>query len=409
MFILQGVSYVKFFALFRYSYTIHRSVVQQDEFLEGNDREVAYAKTFIHWSKYYKEPYSTTPPSFWTWMNGHYRSSLAFPPLLAYRYIQFLNHSKCLPSTPKYAATISSSKVADSKLSLQQTNNDDGFGMNATDIAVLNDMDFLESSSDVSNISKRSRSESVDSQNTVESDAVNALLGKKDARSETRSETSDEWAEQLVILPSLNSFGTAAPKSVNNRPVFSDSGNIKSPINSTRSSTFSQSDMSLGSLTSVKSNEAMETAEQVVPLTSSPSLKGKASDGIDSWRLKPGFTGSPSINESKGGRKPAVGSPSLSQRKMGDSFRSSIGSKNRSSISAPNKTKNKVSFFGFDDEDSKTSPVDISGNNVHRSNAIGLTDDALNSLPSSIISKLPAAVDESSLLSTESEFNSAFN
>ena len=46
---------------------------------------VGYARTFIFWAQAYKEPYSSTKPTFSQWQRGHNMVSLVVPPVGIYR------------------------------------------------------------------------------------------------------------------------------------------------------------------------------------------------------------------------------------------------------------------------------------------------------------------------------------
>lgn len=76
----------------RYSFAIHRRLLEYNDKLPQRDFEEAYAKTFIHWSKHYKEPYASDPPAFMTWLKGHYRSSFLLPPVGLYRFSVWLKY-----------------------------------------------------------------------------------------------------------------------------------------------------------------------------------------------------------------------------------------------------------------------------------------------------------------------------
>eukprot|EP01035_Chromulina_nebulosa_P036302 gene36302-48882_t len=60
-------------------------LLNHDDTIGADDLGKGYARTFIFWAQAYKEPYSSTKPTFGQWQRGHNIVSLVVPPVGIYR------------------------------------------------------------------------------------------------------------------------------------------------------------------------------------------------------------------------------------------------------------------------------------------------------------------------------------
>lgn len=226
---------IRLFYCSRYSYTIHRRIVDYDDSLQGKELEVAFAKTYIHWSKYYDEPYSPSTPSFFSWLRGHYRLSLLLPPVGLYRLFTWMRYRKVVGSNDSQKNGIGSSLLFESKggaksgsKSSSMPKHDQHFGVQADGLLSLY-LDGLETQSDVGSF-RGNRSGSMDSDATFDFENPGSLRRRDSV--ESMASSVDGWTNTLSnvkdipvnndkpddINSSFSDYESPKPSVLNNAP-----------------------------------------------------------------------------------------------------------------------------------------------------------------------------------------------